>query len=406
MRDESAHPAPSGPRIALLGMYGGFSQEYNPGSFALGYVTAAELRRRLPAARIDLYSRDIFADYDHLSVDEEAGLTLRFFPTAWKERMLTEILPGYDGVVVGGDVVWGDGGPDEDVFFLDDERFASSTRPAVAFNVVHSWLRTADLAAPQLVRRRPWHPEATVLTDHRRRLLGACRRARYVAVRTAHLRELLTDLGVEGVVEVPDPVFLLDPAVLPEPDLPPLRRSGRPLLGISASAFLSNVLRAALRSVDLSGFDVLVYPFSRQHLHLETVLRLKKEHGGELQFLERYPGPLEALSLVGKLDVSLNSTLHGTIAAMIQGVPFVTFDSEDPAVSRKCHLLRRFGLEGRILRLSGDFERDVRTIVEGLPRLLAERPVASERALASARGAVRQHFDALAAALTGAPAGP
>lgn len=404
MRDEPANPAPSGPRVALLGIYGGFSQEYNPGSFALGYVTAAELRRRLPAAQIDVYSRDIFADYDDLSIDEEAGLTVRFFPTAWKERMLTEILPGYDAVVVGGDVVWGDGSPDEDVFFLDDERFAS-TRPVVAFNVVHSWLRAADVAAPQLVRRRPWHPEATVLTDHRRRLLGACRRARYVAVRTAHLRELLTDLGVEGVVEVPDPVFLLDPSVLPEPDLRPLRRSGRPLLGISASAFLSNVLRAALRSVDLSAFDVLVYPFSRQHLHLETVLRLKKELGSELQFLERYPGPLEALSLVGKLDLSINSTMHGTLAAMIQNVPFVTFDSEDPAISRKHQLLQRFGLEGRILRLSGDFARDVRTIVEGLPPLLAERPVASEQALASARGAVRQHFDALVAALTGAPTG-
>ncbi len=318
-------------RIALLGMYGGPFREYNPGCFMIGYQAWQELKRRLPDAEYDFYAIDNFGPYEGLQVEEESGIPIRYFGRHHQIDLLENELSTYDALVVGGDVVWGGvAGLENDIFVLNSQTFLNRSRPVVAFNSVYSFYT------------------AETFGDAREKFLNACRRAKYVSVRTLYLKRLLEDNGAEDVSYVPDPVLNLDMSAFDSiPATVKIPPSSKPKLGISISALSVYELIETLRNVDLSDFDVWIHPYTRQFHTIETVLRLKKAFGPRFNYIERYLDPIESFRLIGQFDVSFNDTLHGTIAAMIQGVSFIVMNGEDMRISRLEHLLSLFGMGGK-----------------------------------------------------------
>ncbi|HVF90712.1 MAG TPA: polysaccharide pyruvyl transferase family protein [Blastocatellia bacterium] len=368
-------------RIALLGLYGGPFREYNPGCFMIGWQTLRELQRRIPGAQFDIYSIDNFAPYDGLQVEEERGVALNFFGRHYQMDLLEENLSSYDLLVVGGDIVWGGvPGLDNDIFLLNSQPFLERPTPAVAFNSVYSFYTCETFG------------------EAREKFANACNRAKYVSVRTMYMKKMMEDQGIENVSFVPDPVLALDMSVFngrePVVKLP---ASSKPKLGISISALSVYELIEALRNVDLDGFDVWLYPYTRQFHTIETVLRVKKAFGPRFNYIEQYLDPVESFRLIGQFDTSLNDTLHGTIAAMIQGVSFIVINGEDMRISRLEHLLSLFGLEGKMIRQGESFSENAAAWAEALPHFLANPLRVAEDDLTRVRASIQEHFDNIAA---------
>ena len=367
-------------RIALLGLYGGPFREYNPGCFMIAWQALRELKKRIPDAQFDLYSIDNFAPYEGFQVEEERGITLRFFGREHQMSLLENELASYDLLVVGGDIVWGGvPGLDNDIFLLNSQAFLERSAPVVAFNSVYSFYTSETFG------------------EAREKFANACNRAKYVSVRTTYMKKMLEDHGIENVSFVPDPVLGLDMSVFdgtaPAVKLP---ASSKPTLGISISALSVYELIETLRNVDLSGFDVWLYPYTRQFHTIETVLRVKKAFGSRFNYIEQYLDPVENFRLIGQFDVSLNDTLHGTIAAMIQGVSFIVLNGEDMRISRLEHLLSLFGMGGEMMRQSESFPENVADWTERLPRFLNNPLRVADGDLARVRAMIEEHFDNIA----------
>ncbi|MHB1394501.1 MAG: hypothetical protein ACYCYE_15800 [Clostridia bacterium] len=49
-------------RIAMLGIYGGFSRDFNPGNVQVGYYTYLQLKKSIPNSQIDMYCIDFKMD--------------------------------------------------------------------------------------------------------------------------------------------------------------------------------------------------------------------------------------------------------------------------------------------------------------------------------------------------------
>ncbi len=400
-------------RIALVGMYAGFFRDYNPGCFLIGLCTLEQLRCRLPDASFDIYARDFCGQYKGIRTETMRGIAIHHFPVGDQQSMLDGCLRSYDAVVIGGDVVWGDGERENDIFFLDSPSFLQASQPIVLYNAVHtflgrkdvSWCRTAIGSLRQRAARLRGFTRGSGLVDHRARLRRCCLRASYVSVRAPYVQALLQ--GIVGSTRtvhcVPDPVFAL------EPSSPATR--GRPwdlpAIGVSVRQWMADsFLDAVDRTPDLDGVRVVLYPYSRQYNQLEFVLSVRNRCGTRFEYIDAYPDPIDTLSLFGQFSASIHDTFHGTVLALTHGIPFAVFDTEPAERSRKRQLLERLHQTDRCIDL-GSGGSDHRSRVEAWLeafRMARTRPAAGAdcRAL---RDDVEAHFDRMATVIRGAALG-
>ncbi len=368
--------------IALVGMYGGMWKEYNPGCYMIGYKTHQELQKRIPGAEIDIFSIDNKGEYEDIQTENLYGLPINYFSRRHQMRVLNEVLPTYDALVIGGDIVWGgdDVAPDNDIFFLNSEQFQGTRSPVVVFNAVHTFYTDENI------------------DSQREKLEKAVGRAAYTSVRTEAIRDRLQRIGIEGVQFVPDPVLDLDPATFKGSlgDFP-LPQSEKSVIGVSIREKLFGEIAGFLESVDLSKYAVLVFPYSRQYRQLETVMKLKDQFGTQLNYAETYLNPFESFDFIGKLDTLVTDTYHGLIAAIIQDVPVVSLDVEEEATSRKEQLFRQLGMStyGNI-RLAYNDPQNTGTLVTELSSLIPAPLSASKEYLTKAQSSIRTHYDTIA----------
>ena len=372
-------------KIAMVGMYGGMWREYNPGCFLLGYMTARELKKRLPFAQIDLYAIDNKAEQDRLVIEKRWGLTLRFFSRKQQLRLLEDVLPRYDALVFGGDIIWGgdDVVDDNEIFFVRSPAFLKAQKPMVLFNSVHTFYDDGRIAS------------------QREKFVDAAARASYVSVRTEAIRKRLRSIGIDAAVFVPDPVLDLDTKLLARYKLPRFRenasRAKRPVLGISLRSKLASELIDLLKHADLSAYDVLIFPYSRQYENLETVLAVEKAFGKRFSYIKEYLNPFQSYRLTSELDAYITDAYHGAIAAALYGVPFVSIDVEAEKTSRKQQLLETLKIPERYnIRLAYGDRRNASTLIREVPKLLRQPLRYDRRALARARRQIRLHFDRMA----------
>lgn len=376
-------------RVALVGMYGGYFGERNPGCFLILEAALRALERRLPDATFDIYSQDAIARFQGIRAEVVHGRELRFFSPQWGSTLLDTTLASYDALVLGGDVILAPP-PSPSVFLLESPAFRQLANPPVFYNAAHT-----SLSADEILDG-----------PHSERFRGLCDRASYVGVRTEYARDALRALGyVDRVAFCPDPTLSLDlNELIVGIGIAPLNCKKK-ILGVSVMAhFIDAIVEAILGDTDLlEEFDVWIYPYSRQYNHIEAVLRIKQRYGTMFNYIERYQSPLDTVALMSRFDASINDTYHGTIVALLLGIPFVVIDREDPIGSRNRNVLRLFALEDRIVAsrphgltdgsddlLLGD------ALVErwsGALQCLRESP---RRNLGAARALIDAHFDRIA----------
>ncbi|MFY0536161.1 polysaccharide pyruvyl transferase family protein [Nannocystis pusilla] len=173
-----------------------------------------------------------------------------------------------------------------------------------------------------------------------------------MGVRTEYVRDALRELGcADKVAFCPDPTLSLDlHEVLRGIEVPRLKRDKK-ILGLSVMAhFIEGIVDAIAADADfLDEYDLWIYPYSRQYNHIEAVLRIQQKYGNRFHYIERYQDPLATVALMAQFDASINDTYHGTIAALLAGIPFLVIDREDEVRSRSRNLLRLFSREDRIV---------------------------------------------------------
>jgi hypothetical protein len=396
-------------KIALVGIYGGLIRDYNPGCFMIAHQTVSQLHRRIPGAKIDVYSIDMAGRYHDVQIEVERGFAIHFCSAIHQLELLDSRLMSYDALVIGGDNVWmaNEDLPADDrsntgsrsgyvfnnnIFFLNSPRFLAVDRPIVAVNCASCTSK-----------------RETVLADARR-FVRACNRSRYVAVRSQHLQHILDrDLAIRGVRCFPDPVFGVDPDELSAHYRPfRLPRTRRPRFGIAIRPSLADALIEALHQCGnhLERFEIWLYPFSRLHWHLESVLRMKKAFGKRLHYIERYLGPIDSFQLIQNFDVSMTDTYHGTVAAILHRKPFISVRFHDLPESRRGQLFLMLGVEDRSIRLRSeglpptDYDGDVQALVMSLSRLIDDPQIVPEDSLSKVRTLTEQHFTLLADAIS------
>lgn len=322
-------------RVALVGMYGGYFGERNPGCFLILEATLQALERRLPDTSFDIYSEDAIARFQGLREEAVHGRELRFFSSNWGKTLLETTLASYDALVLGGDIILSPP-PPPSVFLLESPTFQESPGPPVFYNAAHTALSAAEILDG----------------PHSARFRGLCTRSSYVGVRTEYARDALKALGyADKVAFCPDPTLSLDlNQLIRGIDTTPLKREKK-VLGVSIMAHFIDALADAISAdTDLQEeFDVWIYPYSRQYNHIESVLRIKQRYGDMFNYIDRYQDPLDTIALMAQFDASMNDTYHGTIVALLSGIPFLVIDREDFIRSRNRNLLRLFSLEDRIV---------------------------------------------------------
>ncbi|MCY1072261.1 polysaccharide pyruvyl transferase family protein [Nannocystis sp. RBIL2] len=381
-------------RVALVGMYGGYFGERNPGCFLILEAALRALGRRLPDASFDIYSEDAIGRFHGVRSELVHGRELRYFSSQWGQTLLATSLMGYDALVLGGDIILAPP-PAPSVFLLESPAFLAAPSPPVFYNAAHSALSREEI----------------VDGFHTERLRGLCKRADYVGVRTEHVRDALRELGcADKVAFCPDPTLSLDlHEVLRGIEVPRLKREKK-ILGLSVMAhFVEGIVDAIAADPSfLDEYDLWVYPYSRQYNHIEAVLRIQQKYGDRFHYIERYQDPLATFALMAQFDASINDTYHGTIAALLAGIPFLVIDREDEVRSRSRNLLRLFSWEDRIVTarrhgltdpaddglLLGD------ALVErwrGPLQTLREQPRGdSSKDLGTVRAIIDAHFDRIA----------
>lgn len=376
-------------RIGMVGMYGGMWREFNPGCFLIAHKTKQELQKRLPSATIDIFSIDNKSQKDLPNTVSVGGLDLTFFGSDEQHAFLDATIGKYDALIMGGDIIWGgdDVVQDNDIFFLNTPRFLASKTPRVAFNSVHTFYDDETIV-PQRDMFRKAHERAV-----------------YTAVRTHAVRNRLKQNALQGVRYTPDPVLDLDMQTLPssEPLLTVPR--DKPVLGISVRKKLAADTIQALKKIDLSAYTVVILPFSKQYDNLGALHEIREQFGDAFYYFDHYVDPVKTYQLVGELDVFLNDTYHGNIAAIIQRKPFISLDVEPELTSRKQQLLDITGIDQRYnVRLEIGNPQNSATLTREIPALLATPLSYDPHAMHNVHTLIQRHFDAMAAAISGASA--
>jgi len=368
----------------MLGMYGGMWREYNPGCFLTGLKTFDELKQRLPKVDIDVFSIDNHLETEELIKENRFNiLDIIFFSRKRQIEFLENELSKYDAIVIGGDIVWGgdDVIEDNDIFFLNSEKFINANQPAVLINSVHSFYEDKNIG--------------TV----RGKLLKACERSQYLSVRTRALKERLERIGINKQLhQVPDPVLDFDTNKFKNVSLPDnLKSSGRKNIGISVRSKLTEELIQFLHKTDLSEYDVIFYPFSRQYDNLATVHTIQKIFGNKYHYVEEYSDPIKSFGITKNFDLSITDTMHGVTSAVIQKIPFISIDVEHELTSRKDQLLETLNInKKRNVRLSYGNPNNANILIDEINKLLNEKMEDYEVALNTARQLIKKHFDEMA----------
>jgi polysaccharide pyruvyl transferase WcaK-like protein len=362
-------------KIAMIGMYGGYYRgDYNPGCIMIGVKTYQELKKRIENCEIDVFSIDTKTKNDGIVWEHKDGLDINFFPAREGVSLLNSIFAGYDALVIGGDVIWSKEYEEEGkIFFLDDESFLATKKPVVLFNCVHRFdsVETKENLFKHIEQR-----------------------SAYIAVRTEFFKNELNKIGIDRVKALPDPVLDLELKKVNK------RPTKKPLIGISVSLKLCDALIAVLKHSDLSEFDVCFYAYSRQYDNHVTVMKMRSVFGDRFSYIVDYKDPMETFEMIAGFDISVSDTYHGTIAAIIQNVPFVCINTEPRVSSRKTWLLKPFQLEDRIVSTypepgEGDMEIANRCFQE-FNALISNPPRVEDSQLKNVKKLIQKHFDDMA----------
>lgn len=150
----------------------------------------------------------------------------------------------------------------------------------------------------------------------------------HIAVRETSGLEILRELGIDGGIQVVDPVFLLDTAHWDR--LCPATASGEPY--------------------------ILVYDFDNNPVLRREALELAAKHGLKLYTLQdlgygdrSFPkaGPIEFVQLIRGAEYVLSNSFHATAFSLIYRRPYLTVDRGEGINARMQDLNRLVGLENR-----------------------------------------------------------
>ncbi|WP_399142113.1 polysaccharide pyruvyl transferase family protein [Streptomyces sp. NBUA17] len=302
-RPSHPHSARPGPRIGVLGSYGGF----NTGDEAILTCVLSCLRARSPDAHLVVLSRDAeHTRAHHRDADEVV---------AWEgvpRNHVLDALPGLDLLVLGGGGILYDG---EARRYLRLVRAAQLRKvPTFAYAVGAGPLTDAE--DREAVR--------TVLAE-----------MDDVVVRDEESRLVLEEVGLEReVVVTSDPALLLAPepftaAMMRDEGIP----SGARLVGMSVRepgraaekldegdyhALLADVADFLVRRLDA---HVVFLPMERHDVrHAHAVLsHMTAPHKGRILHGDYSPG--QVLGFMRHLDVAVGMRLHFVIFAALTGVP-------------------------------------------------------------------------------------
>lgn len=379
-------------RVALVGMYGGYFAERNPGCFLILEASLRALEQRLPETSFDIYSQDTVGRTEGLRQEVVHGRTLHYFSSYAGPSLLDSRLGDYDALVFGGDIILAPP-PPPSVFFLESPGFQPTTSPPIFYNAAHTSLSAEDIQYGR----------------HAERLRRLCEHATYVGVRTVYARDALRTIGDPNKIAfAPDPALSLDLQALVRTISSPAIESQKKILGVSLMAhFIEPVVEAISNDAALlNEYEVWIYPYSRQYNHIEAVLRIRQRYGDRFKYIDRYQDPLDTVALMSQFDASINDTYHGTIVALLMGVPFLVIDREDPLRSRNRNLLELFSLEERIVSSArhGITDSNEQLLLDdalvqhwaGFLQTLRESPRGQARALHDVQALVESHFDRIA----------
>ncbi len=224
----------------------------------------------------------------------------------------------------------------------------------------------------------------------------------------------MTTLGYgDKVAFCPDPTLSLDLREwIRDADIPPRKRDKK-VLGVSVMAHFADAIAEALLADPAlrERYDVWFYPYSRQYNHIESVLRIRQKYGAVFHYVDDYQDPLDTVALMATFHASINDTYHGTIVALLLGIPFLVIDREDPIRSRHRNLLRLFSMENHIVAsqphgltnvwgqlLLGD------VLVERWRAALQQLAESRPADLTAARALIDAHFDRIARGIIDRPA--
>lgn len=366
-------------KIALLGMYGGMWQEYNPGCFLVGYKTYLEINKRFPKAKIDLFAIQNKLKGNKIVIENKFNLVkLNFFSRQMQIKLLEDILIKYDALIIGGDIVWGgdDVVQDNDIFFVNSKKFLTSKKTKVFFNCVHTFYDKNTIPAVK------------------EKIKNACARASYISVRTKPIKKRLQKLGVKQKINfVPDPVLDLDLSNFDDIKLPNIENN-KPKLGISVRSKLSGDLIKALKYINLDKYEVLFFAYSRQYNNLKTVKEIKKHFGNKFNYLEKYYNPVESFKLIEKFDFLINDTFHGIIAAAQKNIPFISIDVEPEKTSRKDQLFESLGLNKKWnIRISYNDPQNYKILSKEINNLLEQKFKINKKIMNESKKTINKHFD-------------
>ncbi|MFC8867379.1 polysaccharide pyruvyl transferase family protein [Streptomyces sp. NPDC057148] len=296
-------PAPPGPRIGVLGSYGGF----NTGDEAILTCVLSCLRAQRPGARLVVMSRDAEHTRAHHPDADEV--------VPWEgvsRNHVLDVLPGLDLLVLGGGGILYDG---EARRYLRLVR-AAQTRSVPTFAYAVGAGPLTDAEDRDAVR--------TVLAD-----------MDDVVVRDEESRLVLEEVGLEREVTVTaDPALLLGPeafteAMMRDEGIP----SGARLVGMSVRepgraaekldegdyhALLADVADFLVRRLDA---HVVFLPMERHDVrHAHAVLsHMTAPDKGRILHGDYSPG--QVLGFMRHLDVAVGMRLHFVIFAALSGVP-------------------------------------------------------------------------------------
>jgi polysaccharide pyruvyl transferase WcaK-like protein len=358
----------------MIGMYGGYYRgDYNPGCIMICIKTYQELKKRIENCEIDIFSIDNKTEKEGIVKDHKNGLDINFFPAREGVSLLNSTFSKYDALVIGGDVVWSDYYEKSGIFFIDSEPFLATKKPLVLFNCVHRF---------------------SSVDTKENLFINIQERSNYIAVRTDFFKKELNKIGVNNVKAIPDPVLDLE---LKKVDK---KTNRKPLIGISVSVKLCDPLISILNNSDLSQFDICFYPYSRQYENHITVMAIKSFFGDKFSYVLDYKDPVETFEMIAGFDISVSDTYHGTIAALIQNIPFVCINTEPRDSSRITHLLKPFKLENQIVSTynePGETEeetfnrclREFNTLINNPPRVTPDQ-------LKGVKKLIQKHFDDMA----------
>jgi polysaccharide pyruvyl transferase WcaK-like protein len=336
--------------------------------------TYQELKKRIENCEIDIFAIDTKTKNNEIIKEHKDGLDINFFPAREGVSLLNSIFSKYDALVIGGDVVWSEDYEENGkVFFLDSESFLATKRPSVLFNCVHRF--------------------ESVKTKEDL-FINIEKRSKYIAVRTSFFKNELNKIGISNVKAIPDPVLDLELKKINK------KINKKPVIGISVSLKLCDPLIAVLKHSDLSKFDVCFYPYSRQYDNHITVMKMRSVFGDKFSYILEYKDPIETFEMIAGFDISVTDTYHGTIAAIIQNVPFVCINTEPLISSRITYLLKPFKLDNQIVSTypepgESDIETSNRCFQE-FNALINNPPRVDNDQLKEVKILIQKHFDDMA----------